>query len=183
MIAGGDWQLWSPPRDLRSSADNVYGLLPITTAKKISVWLMIIHQVQIGGSCLKLGLRAELYMMRSVAIWIRTLVLFFCLQFIAWSLYVTPLLYMCAALANHDHAWPGAVHSALLANCTAANKALANATMCKDVAKFNVLDQIPQWHVIGWTSHLVGTEGDLLRRQCMHAGGRRPSARTQSPIG
>ncbi len=39
-------------------ADNVYGLLPITTLKKISVWLMIIH------------------------------------QFIAWSLYVTPLLYM-----------------------------------------------------------------------------------------
>ena len=34
-------------------------LLPVTTVKKVSVWLMIIH------------------------------------QFIAWSLYVTPLLYMC----------------------------------------------------------------------------------------
>ena len=37
----------------------MYGLLPVTTVKKISVWLMIIH------------------------------------QFIAWSLYVTPLLFMC----------------------------------------------------------------------------------------
>ncbi|KAK9810448.1 hypothetical protein WJX72_010867 [[Myrmecia] bisecta] len=38
--------------------DNVYGLLPITTIKKVSVWLMIVH------------------------------------QFIAWSLYVTPILFM-----------------------------------------------------------------------------------------
>ena len=40
------------------SADNVYGVLPITAVKKASVWMMIFH------------------------------------QFIAWSLYVDPLLYM-----------------------------------------------------------------------------------------
>ena len=51
----------------------MYGLLPITTVKKVSVWLMIIH------------------------------------QFIAWSLYVTPLLFMCVIST------PPLILSALLA--------------------------------------------------------------------
>ncbi len=40
------------------SSDNVYGVLPTTAIKKVSVWMLIFH------------------------------------QFIAWSLYINPLLYM-----------------------------------------------------------------------------------------
>lgn len=76
--------------------DNVFGLLPVDAGLKVAVWLMVVHQV--GGA-------PQLQARRHLGGHASTAESTFCVQFVAFALYCTPLLYMFEKLVGvHEKA-------------------------------------------------------------------------------
>ena len=85
--------------------DNVFGLLPVTTGLKAAAWLMVVHQVSstrhlhasFSADALCRIAMSPLSKTQNV---IALLTQGFSVQFVAFALYLTPLLYMFEKLAG-----------------------------------------------------------------------------------